>query len=86
MPLGTINVPPAGSSIKRNFSAIPLPCPDSRKLMPDRTIFPVASNFVSFFAAAILSWKVFGGPSIPASLKCALFQNNAGVLNNIGTP
>ena len=57
MPFGTISNPPAGSSTNRNFSAIPLPWPDSRSEIPLRVIFPVV--IVLIFVILYLTYKDF---------------------------
>ena len=58
--------------MKRNFSAMPLPWPERRRLMPLRVILPEASILTSFLASSIISGKVAGGPAIPASLNIVL--------------
>jgi hypothetical protein len=44
--------------------------------MPLRVILPVLSNFTSFWAYSIICGNVSGGPSRPASLNIARFQNS----------
>ena len=67
-----MRAPPAGSRTNRNFSPMPLPCPERRRLIPLRIILPEASNFTSLRASATNSGNVDGGVAIPASLNIAL--------------
>ncbi len=55
-----------------NFSATPLPCPERRKLWPERVTLPLASTTASFLASAHSSSIVVGGFAIPASANMSL--------------